>query len=105
MRRIIVLPYLRVMVIANIVIDSSSIVIANQIFTKDPYWRKLEMFRIGMGYIRYSSVLHWCLDEEKMQKEVVHSEPNLKGVTGPVVSSYTFSFWDFTIELTEPRTR
>ena len=68
MRRIIVLPYLRVMVIANIVIDSSSIVIANQIFTKDPYWRKLEMFRIGMGYIRYSSVLHWCLDEEKCKK-------------------------------------
>ena len=49
MRRIIVLPYGRVMVIANIVIDSSSIVIANQIITKDPDWRKLEMFRIGMG--------------------------------------------------------
>ena len=52
-------------------------------------------------------VIHWCCTswQGKKQKKVVHSEPNLNGVTGPVVSSNTFSFWDFNIELTEPRTR
>ena len=52
-------------------------------------------------------VIHWCCTswQGKKQKKVVHSEPNLNGVTGPVVSSNTFSFWDFNIELTEPRKR
>ena len=69
-------------------------------------WKLIPFYPSSISHEIYSlfiGVAH--LDKEKSKKKVVHSEPNLNGVTGPVVSSNTFSFWDFNIELTEQRTR